>query len=814
MVTLPQDFRYAMRFLRRSPGFTITAVLVLALAMGANTAIFSVIEAVLLRPLPYRDPQRLCMVWKTVPARNIAWDWTSYPTIRDWREPSHAFEDLAVILRPEGSQVILSNDSIEAGPEKVQGSKVSGNFFRMLGVAPLLGRVFSDDETHRGDNSVVLSYGFWQRRFGANKGVLGRTLRLDNQSATIIGVMPPSFQFPDKTPQLWMLLTADARWPLFQRFRIADAFCALGRLKPGVSIEQARAEMSIISGRLARQDPATDAGLGVRVVPLFEHIAGSQVRRALWILAGAVLCVLLIACSNITSLLVARGAGRRRELAIRVALGAGRCRLLWQLATENILLCVAGGLGGVLLAYAGVHALLALVPTDLPRSDGVTLNGTVLAFTFGLCLLTGMAFGLLPASKITGTDPQAGLHEGSRGSSAGRDVNRTRGLLVASQFALAIVLLVGAGLLIRSFLLLNSVQPGFDTTHLLTMTVELPEGRYSDETRFRNFSDDAIRKIEALPGVRGAAVGSAIFGSFNGNSANEKIVVEDQPGTQDAERHERDLVSDGYFQVMGVPLRQGRWFSPADVHDAPPVAVINETMAQRSWPSQNPIGKRFKEVLPGMDRAWLTVVGIVGDVSLSRDGSVVPIFYQSIRQWSLPRLSLVVRTQGDRFDLAAAVRRAVRSVDSTVPYFDIATVDKQLEELDRPRRFETELIGVFAVVALVLAALGLYGLTSYWVEQRTREIGIRVALGATDRNIVHLVMWAGLQWACAGVVIGLGGALAFGQALSNMLFGITATDPVTLAAVIVVLMAVAGAASTVPTLRAIKVDPSIALRHE
>jgi len=804
-----------MRVLGRNPGFTITVGLVLALAMGANTAIFSVIEAVLLRPLPYHDSQRLCILWKTVPSRNIEWDWTSYPTIRDWREQSHAFEDLAVVLRPEGSQVILSNEAIERGPEKIQGSKVSGNFFGILGVAPLLGRTFSRDEWQRGNSVVVLSYGFWRRRFGGT-AVLGRTLRLDNQNATIIGVMPPSFQFPDKTTQLWMLLTADLRWPLFQlpRFRIADAFCALGRIKPGISIEQARAEMSIISGRLARQYPATDAGLGVRVVPLFEQIAGSQVRRELWILAGAVLCVLLIACSNITSLIVARGAGRRRELAIRAALGAGRARLVWQLAIENILLCLAGGLGGLLLAYAGIHALLVLVPTDLPRSDGVTINGTVLAYTFGLCLLTGMVFGLLPASQITGEDPHAGLHEGGRGSSAGRGINRTRGLLVASQFAFAIVLLVGAGLLIRSFLLLNAVQPGFDTTRLLTMTVELPEARYSDEARIRNFSDDALRKIEALPGVRGAAVGSAIFSSFNGNSPNERIVVEGRPTTQDAERHERDLVSDGYFQVIGVPLRQGRWFSPDDVHDAPPVAVINKTMARRFWPSENPIGKRFKEVLPGMDDPWLTVIGVVGDVSFRRDGSVSPIFYQSIRQWSTARMSLVVRTQGDPLDLAAAVRGAVRSVDSTVPYFDITTVKHQIEELDRPRRFQTELIGVFAVVALVLAALGLYGLMSYWVEQRTKEIGIRVALGATSRNVVRLVIRAGLQWALVGVVIGIGGALAFGQALSNLLFGITATDPMTLAAVIAVLTAVAAAASSLPTLRATKVDPTVALRHE
>ncbi|HEV8039594.1 MAG TPA: ABC transporter permease, partial [Bryobacteraceae bacterium] len=521
MATFVQDFRYAMRVLGRSPGFTITAVLILALAMGANTAIFSVIEAVLLDPLPYHDSERLCVLWKTVPARNIAWDWTSYPTIRDWREQSHAFQDLAVVLRPEASQVMLGSD-------KIQGSKVSANFFEVLGVAPLLGRTFSRDV---GGNHVVLSYSFWQRRFGRDKAIIGRPLQLDDQSATIIGVMPPSFQFPDKTVQLWLPLSTDSRWPLFQRpqFRIADAFCALGRLKPGISIEQARVEMSMIAGRLGRQYPATDAGLGVRVTPLFEQIAGSQVRRPLWILAGAVLCVLLIACSNIASLLVARGATRSRELAVRAALGAGRARLLWQLAAENILLSLGGGLGGVMLAYAGLHTLVALVPTDLPRSDSVAINATVLAFTFTLCLLTGLFFGLLPASQITGQHPQAALLAGGRGSSAGRGINRTRGLLVAAQFTFAIMLLAGAGLLIRSFLLLNAVQPGFDTAKLLTMTVELPVARYNSEARILSFSDAAVRQIEALPGVRGAAVGSAAFSSFTGNSPNEKIVVEGRP---------------------------------------------------------------------------------------------------------------------------------------------------------------------------------------------------------------------------------------------------------------------------------------------
>ena len=465
-----------------------------------------------------------------------------------------------------------------------------------------------------------------------------------------------------------------------------------------------------------------------------------------------------------------------------------------------------------MLAYAGLHALLALVPAGLPRLDGASINATVLAFTFSLCLLTGLVFGLLPASQVTSQDPQAALLAGGRGSSAGRGVNRTRGLLVAAQFTFAIVLLVGAGLLIRSFRLLNAVQPGFDTTHLLTMTVEIPEA--NNEMRIRNFSDDAVRRVEALPGVRGAAVGSATFSSLNGNSPNEKILVEGRPITEDAEHHERDLVSDGYFQVLGIPLRQGRRFSLADVHDSPPVAVINQTMARRFWPAENPIGKRFKEVLPGLDGAWLTVVGIVGDVSLSRDGTVAPIFYRSIRQWSLAKLSLVVRTQGDPLDLTSAVRTAVRSVDSAVPYFDISTVEHQIEELDRPRRFQTGLVGAFAVAAVVLAALGLYGLMSYWVEQRTREIGIRVALGATSRNVVRLVLRTGLEWVCIGMVIGIGGALAFGRALSSLLFGITATDPVTLAAVIGVLTSVAAAASILPALRATKVDPAVAIRHE
>ncbi len=806
-----QDLRYGARMLVKSPGFTLVAALTLALGIGANTAVFSVIEAVILRPLPYQDSERLCMLWKSVPARNIEWDWTSYPTIRDWREQSRSFEDMAVILRPEGSEVTLQSDE---GPEKIQGSKVSGNFFQMLGVRPLLGRTFSDDEARRGDDVVVLSYGFWQRRFGGDGAALGRTLQLNNRSATVIGVMPASFQFPDKNAQLWLLLSGDHRWARFQEIRLADAFSALARLKPGVSIEEARAEMNAIAGRLAKQYPATDANLGIRVAPLFDQIAGAQLRRALWILGGAVLCVLLIACSNIASLLVARGAARRKELAVRAALGAATWRLLRQLATENILLSLIGGFAGLLFANWALRALIALVPEDLPRADGIAINRMALAFAFALCLLTGVVFGLLPALQITRGNLRARLNESGRSASAGAGVRRARGLLVAVQFALAIVLLTGAGLMIRSFLLLDAVKPGFDTARLLTMTVTLPEAPYLDQARSRAFFEEAIQKIERLPGVRGAAVGGAVYGSFKENVPDENIVIEGMPATQDPERHARDSVSDDYFRVMGIPLRQGRLFSAEDHSGSPPVAVINETMARRYWPSENPLGKRFKEVLPGLDSEWLTVIGVVGDIATNRDGRIYPVFYHTTRQWSWLTANLLVRTETPPLDLASAVRGAVRSIDSKVRRFEINTVEQALSELDRPRKFQTRLIGAFAVTALLLAALGLYGLMSYLVAQRTKEIGIRVALGAQRRDVLKLVFGQGMAVALTGVSIGLAVALTVTRLMRSLLFGVTATDPATFAGVAALLAAVALLACYIPARRAAKVDPTVALRQE
>jgi putative ABC transport system permease protein len=680
----------------------------------------------------------------------------------------------------------------------------------------MLGRTFSREESQRGDALAVLSHGFWLRRFGGDKSVLGKTLSLDGSSFTIIGVLPPEVQFPDQKTALWLPLASDARWTLWQqqRFRIADAFGALVRLKPGFSIQQAQADMGALSEGMAREHPETDAGLGVRVVRLAEQIAGAGLRRSLSLLEGAVLCVLLIACSNIASLLVVRGRNRRRDLAIRAALGAGRARLIRQLAAENFLLFVGGGLLGMLAAAWGLQGLLALAPPGVPRLEGAGINATVLAFTFGLSVIAGAIFGVLPALQVAVKQPEADLRDAGRAASSGPGAQRLRRWLVISQFALAVILLGAAGLLVRSFRLLRDVNPGFDTTHLLTLLVQLPEQRYNSEERIGAFINRAIEQVNALPGVREAAAGSASIGIFSGQTPDESIVTADRPMAADSQRHQRDLVSDHYFHVMGISLLQGRLFSAEDVHGGAASAVINETMARRFWPGDNPLGKRFQEVLQGAGGTWMTVVGVVGDMSRNRDGSVDPTFYRSIRQWSLPRMEMVVRTDSEPASMVRAVAGAVRSADPSLPFFEVTPVDQRVRELDAPRRFQTGLFGIFAACALLLAAVGLHGLLSSSVEQRTREIGIRVALGATSSSVMRLILREGLLCAVVGSAIGMAGAVAAGRALSVWLFGITAADPPTLLLVIGVLGAVTLGVSGFAALRSARIDPATALRQD
>ncbi len=792
------DLGYGARSLSRSPGYSIAAILILAIAIGANTAVFSIVEGVLLRPLPYTEPQQLCVLWKSVPQRNIEWDWTSSLTIDDWRMQSTLFQDMATVLRPDGSVVTLKGD--DAVPEKMQGSIVSGNFFSVIGVRPILGQTFSTEAKNAWGNVVILSHSFWQQRFGGSKSILGKTLEIDGRSMQIIGVMPAAFQFPDKNAKLWLQLEADPRWPAFQKHRVADAFLALGRLKPDATIPLARAEMNGIAARLGEQYRATDKGLGIRVVPLVDQIAGPQVRQGLWILNAVVLCVLLIACSNIGGLLLARAAGRQQEFAIRSALGASRLQLIWQLGTEGILLSLAGGIGGIWLAYAGLNSLLAIAPLDLPRSDSIAINGSSVAFSIFLSALTSAIFSILPARQIAGFT--------ARGSTATPGVLRLRGMLVGGQFALAVILLSGAGLLIRSFLLLNAAERGFDTSRLITIDVALPHEKYKDQARRDSFYEQALAKLAALPGVQGAAIGVAVMEGFRGNVPNQNLVVDGHPFDADMSRHARTAVSEEYFHLMGIPLLEGRRFSNGDAKSMPLVALINRTMAKHLWPSVSPTGKRFKEVLPGLDGQWITVVGVVGDAIYNRDGLVKPIYYSPSQQAGWQDRQIVIRTTGDPHLLLEAASRAVQSIDPALPRFGIRTVAERLDQQDRPRHFQTKLLVIFAAIALILAAVGLFGLMAYSVQLRSREIGIRLALGSSKIAIVILVQKQGLLWGIGGIAVGCLGAAAFGRILAAYLFGVTPMDPVTLTTVIAALIVVMATASAIPCLQATKVNIS------
>jgi putative ABC transport system permease protein len=791
------DVRYALRTLRANSGFTLLAVLLIALGIGANTAMFSVIEAVLLQPLPYREPSRLCMLWKSVPSKSLDWDWTGYPAIQDWRRQNHVFEDVAAVARPEASVVTLTG-GVE--PRLIQSAKVEGNMFAILGATPLWGRTFSQTEARRGDNVAILSYGFWQRHFGASRDVVGRTVEIDHNRCTIIGVMKPGFQFPSRDTQLWLLISADARWPKFQQYRFADAFTAIARLRRGVPLMQARAEMDAIAKRMAIQYPATDAGLGVRVVPLAEQVAGPQVRRALWILLAAVFSVLLITCTNVANLLMARGAARSREFAIRAALGATPARLVRQLLTESVLISGAGGLFGLIVTVIGLKILLALAPADLPRLDEIRIDSVVLAFTLVLSVATGLFFGLFPAREAARRDPQEALKDGGRSGSAHGSMRLS---LIAAQYAIALVLLTGSGLLVRSFLALRAVTPGFDPHHLLTFTVDLPDGLYGEKARA--IFDRAIEAIEHLPGVQSAAVG----GTFHSHIPNGVITLEGR-APNDREPFTGWNVSPEYFKTIGLPLLRGRFFSSTEISGA----VISDSMARRFWPGQDPLRKRFKRSLPGLDEGnWYTVLGVVGDRLVNGPGSsMLPTMYELDAGRS--STTMVVRTFTDPLPLAVAVRQAVRSIDSEIPYFEITTVDRQMLEIQAPRRFETTLLTIFAVLATLLAAAGIYGLLHYAVTQKRKEIGIRLALGARSSDVVRHVLSQGLRGVALGLLAGMAVSYAATRVLASVLYGVTATDPITFAGVVILLIIVALAASSLPARQAIKLDPIATLRHE
>jgi predicted permease len=803
-----QDLRYGLRVLWKNPGFTVVAVLALALGIGANSAIFSVVNTVLLRPLPYRDPERLVMVWEDRSKQGYPRDTPAPANFIDWRDQNQVFEGMAAIA----SQSFNLTGAGE--PERIDGKRVSASLFPLMGVEPLVGRTFTPEEDQPGANRVVvLSHGLWQRRFGSDRKIVGQPLTLNGESFMVVGVMPPHFRFPAREDELWVPIAFS---PQAAAARGSHYLQVIARLKPGVTLEQARAEMETIAARLMQQYPNTNTNVGAALVPLHEHLVG-DIKPALLVLLGAVGFVLLVACANVANLLLARAAGRQKEIALRVALGASRARLIRQFLTESLLLAALGGVVGLLLSLWGVNALKAFIPENISQAQAVAVDARVLGFTLLVSLLTGLIFGLAPATQASSFNLNETLKEGGRDSASGSRGNRIRGLLVITEVAVSLVLLIGAGLLINSFLRLRGVDPGFRADNLLTMRVVLPEMKYPDQPRRTAFYAELVRRLEALPGVQSAAVTNWIPLVRQGDSLG--ITIEGQPAPAPGQNPSAvtRVVSPHYFRTMGIQLTRGREFVEQDTADSPRVVVISETMARRFWPGEDPLGKRLTTGGPaGAPIPWMEVVGVVKDVrQMELTADPKPQMYVPFTQPVFFRPShLVVKTDVEPRTLATAVRKAVWEIDKDQPVSNVSTMEDVLSESIARQRFSMLLFGIFAALALILAAVGIYGVMSYSVAQRTREIGIRIALGAQRGDVLRLAVGGGLKLVLIGVVLGLAAAFALTRVMTSLLFGVSATDPATLVVISLVLISVAVLASYIPARRATKVDPMVALRYE
>ncbi len=801
---LLQDLRHGARSLRRSPGFTAVAVIALALGIGANTAVFSVVNAVLLRPLAYRDPGRL------VTLLHDGSNPVAVANYLDWRDQSRSFETIAAAdyWRPNLTGV--------DAPEHLYGLKVTQNLLPMLGIEPLLGRVFVPGEDQPGaEHETILSYGLWQRRFNGDRGVLGRLVTLDGEGFRVVGIMPQGFHFAPFWATRAELWVPDA-FRAADRTREGNHLRVFARLKSGVSLEQARAEIRTVTARLERQYPGTNRN--VRVTPLRENVVG-KVETPLLILLGAVGLVLLIACANVAHMLLARASSRRKELAVRGALGAGRVRIAAQLLTENLLLAALGGAAGMAIAWWGTRALRVLSPANLPRVDSVAIDGGAALFLVAATLATGLIFGLVPALRVSSMNLAGALKDAARGSSESFGRNRLRGVLVASEFALALVLLIGAGLMVRSFFALRSVDPGFRPDHVISMVVSVAGSPEADAGRREVFYRQLLDRVRALPGV--AAAGGInhlpLAGDLWGWSFT--IAGRPKPNPGEAPGAVYRIIMPGYLETMRLPVLRGRGISPRDDSGAPAVVLINERAAARYWPGEDPIGKQVS--FDG--RVWITIVGIVknakqGDWADEIDPEVYLPALQNHAFLEDPGvhfayLTLVVRTVGDPAALAPALKQTVWSFDRNLPVSEVLTMDRVVAEATAAPRFEMLLLGVFAAIALVLAAVGIYGVMSYSVARRTQEIGIRVSLGATRRDVLTMVVRQAMALVLMGAAVGLAGALMLARLMSGMLYGVRPADPLTFAAVALLLALVALAAAAIPALRATRIDPLVALRE-
>ena len=807
LTDLLHDLRYAVRMQLKNPAFTIIAIIALALGIGANTAIFSVVNTVLLRPLPYKDPERLVMVWEDSSRHGYPRDTPAAANFVDWRDQNQVFEGMAAIADTS------FNLTGSGEPERLEGRRVSANLFPLLGVEPQIGRVFDAGEDQPGAHRVILlSYALWQRRFGGDPNIVGQSLTINGDSHVVVGVMPARFQFPTGDDEAWVPI---AFTPQEATNRNRHYLQVVGRLKPGVSLEQAQTEMSTIATRLQQQYPQSNADLGATVQSLHEHLVG-DIRPALMILLGAVGLVLLIACANVANLLLARAAVRQKEVAVRVALGARRGRLIRQFLTESVLLSTLGGIVGLVIAYVGLILLRAFIPENISQAREISLDFKVLGFTLLVSVLTGLIFGLAPAIQAARFNQIETLKEGGRDAATGGSGKWLRSVLVTAEVAISLVLLIGAGLLINSFLRLRSVDPGFRVDNLLTMKIVLPEPKYTDFERRSVFYENLVQRVQSLAGVRSAAVTTNLPLYRQGNSISVRIEgrPEPQPG-QELIAVTR-IISPGYFDTMGIPLLGGRQISEQDTATTPNVAVISETMARRFWPGEDAVGKRLSAGTVQTPDDWIQVIGVVKDVrQFELTMEPKPQMYLSYRQagFFAPR-DLVVKTDVDPGSMAATVRKAVWDIDKDQPVSNIRTMEEIFADSIARQRFSMLLLAIFAGVALVLAGVGIYGVMSYSVAQRTHEIGIRMALGAQTGAVLKLAVGYGMKLVVAGLVIGLIAAFLLTRVMATLLFGVTATDPTTFTLISLLLVCVAAVASYVPARRATKVDPIIALRYE
>jgi putative ABC transport system permease protein len=810
MNTLLQDARYSLRVLWKKPGFTFVVVLALGLGIGANSAIFSVVNAVLLRPLPYKDSDQLIWLRETNPSADIKEESLSPPNYRDWKAQSESFEDMGAFA---STRLTLAGGSAE--PERLNAAYVTDGFFSVLKAEPRIGRTFIPQEDTPGNGRVIiLSQGLFERRFGSDPNIIGSSITINGNPYTVVGVMPKDFVTPKpddrRPPEVWAPLAADYS----KANRRADFLNVIGRLKPGVTVEQARAEMATITQRLEEQYPNSNTGWSAIVMPLHERFVG-DVRPALLILLGAVCFLLLIACANVANLLLARSTARQKEIAIRAALGARRGRIMKQLLTESVILGLSGGSLGLLFAFWGIELLISLSPGRIPRINEISVDSRVLVFTFGVSLLTGIVFGLLPALQASNPNLIETLKEGGRSSAEGMSGGRLRNILAVTEVALALVLLIGAGLMARSFLRLQNVNPGFDAHRVLTVGFFLPSTKYKDGPAIVSFYNDLLNKAESLPGVISASAIDTLpldtGGNVLGFVIENRIPQNPAENTADAEVR---VVTPDYFRTMEIPLLRGRLFEAQDGPDSPQVIVINQTMANRYFPGEDPIGKRINLGNPNTN-SWMAIIGVVRDTR-HQGLNVEPYsqMYGVHTQATQRSLNLVLRTSGDPMSLVTAIRSRVADMDRELPLSNIRTMEQILAESILRPRFNMLLISIFALVAVTLASVGVYGVISYSVSQRTHEIGVRIALGAHPRDIFKMVVGQGLKLALTGV--GAGVIVAFGltRVLAGLLYGVQATDPLTFAAISAGLTVIVVMASYIPALRATRVDPMISLRYE